>query len=156
MRPAIARITSALALALSFPVGAAAVTAEDAIKYRHAVMEEMAAHMNALTLILFDKVAGGDYAQGHADALARALAEMDILFPEISKDGDTEALPLIWKNPDKFAEAVAKAQAAAGEFRDALDGGDRKAALAAFADTGKACKACHEVYRAEEHDHDDH
>lgn len=154
MRPAIARGATALALALSFPVGAAAVTAEDAIKYRHAVMEEMAAHMSSLTLILFGKVDGGDYAQGHADALTRALAEMEILFPDISKDGDTEALPAIWKNPDKFAEAVAKAQTSAGAFREALAGGDRKTALAAFADTGKACKACHEVYRAEEHDHD--
>ncbi len=156
MRPAIARTIAALALTLGFPAGAAAVTAEDAIKYRHAVMEEMAAHMSALSLILFDKVDGGDYAQGHADALTRALAEMDILFPEISKDGDTEALPVIWQNPDKFAEAVAKAQSSAGAFRDALAGSDRKTMLAAFADTGKACKACHEVYRAEEHDHDDH
>ena len=145
------------ALCLATPANAAR-TAEDAIKYRHAVMEEMAAHMSALTQILFDKVDGAQFAQGHADALVRATAEMDVLFPEISKDGDTHthALPAIWENPEKFAEAVDDAQDKANAFRDAMAGGDRKATLAAFADTGKACKACHEVYRAEDDDGDSH
>ena len=132
----------------------AAGTAEDAIKYRHAIMEEMATHMSALTLILLNKVDGGDYAQGHVDALARASSEMDVLFPEISKDGDTEALPAIWNNPEKFSEAVAKAQKATADFQSALSGGDRKATMAAFAAAGKTCKGCHESYRAE--DDDDH
>jgi len=135
---------------------AAARTAEDAIKYRHAVMEEMANHMTALTLILFDKVDDGDFAQGHADALARASSEMDVLFPEISRDGDTEALPAIWNNSDKFAKAVAKAQQSTVDFQQALSGGDRKAALAAFAAAGKACKGCHESYRAEDDDEHSH
>jgi cytochrome c556 len=139
---------------ISLDAGAAG-TAKDAIKYRHVVMEEMANHMAALTLILFDKVDGGDYAQGHADALVRASSEMDILFPEISREGDTEALPAIWKNPDKFAGAVTKAQKATVDFQQALSSGDRKATLAAFAAAGKTCKGCHESYRAEEDD-DDH
>ncbi|MFW2406015.1 MAG: c-type cytochrome [Gammaproteobacteria bacterium] len=134
----------------------AAGTAEDAIKYRHAVMEEMANHMSALTLILLNKVDGGDYAQGHVDALARASSEMDVLFPEISKDGDTEALPAIWENPEKFAEAVEKAQQATVEFQNAVSGGDRKATMAALAAAGKTCKGCHESYRAEEDDDHSH
>lgn len=135
-------------------VSSAAGTAEDAIKYRHAVMEEMANHMSALTLILLNKVDGGDYAQGHVDALARASSEMDVLFPKISSEGDTAALPAIWDDPDKFAEAVTKAQKATADFRSAVSGGDRKATMAAFAAAGKTCKGCHESYRAE--DDDDH
>jgi cytochrome c556 len=134
----------------------AAGTAEDAIKYRHAVMEEMATHMSALTLILLNKVDGGDYAQGHVDALARASSELDVLFPKISSEGDTDALPEIWANPDKFAEAVAKAQKATADFQSTLSGGDRKATMAAFAAAGKTCKGCHEGYRAEDDDSDSH
>ena len=133
----------------------AAKTPEDAIKYRHAVMEEMASHMSALTLILFDKVDGAAYAQGHADALARASAELEILFPEVSRDGDTEALPVIWDNPEKFSEAVAKAQSTTRDLQAAIGGDDRPATLAAMAAAGKACKACHEDYRAEEEDDSD-
>ena len=127
----------------------AAPTAEDAIKYRSAVMTEMAAHMSALSLILFDKVDGAQYGQAHIDALVRAGEEMDVLFPEVSRKGDTEALGLIWDNPEKFADAVAKAQGAFAEFQGAAAGGDRGATLKAFAAAGKTCKGCHEVYRAE-------
>lgn len=134
----------------------AAPNAEDAMKYRHAVMEEMAAHMSALTLILFDKVDGAAYAQGHADALARALDELDVLFPEVSRDGDTHALPVVWDNPEKFAEAVEDAQSKASALQAAMGGDDRKATLEAFAATGKSCKGCHEVYRAEDDDSDSH
>jgi cytochrome c556 len=118
-------------------------------------MEEMAAHMSALTLILFDKVDGGAFAQGHVDALERAGAEMDVLFPAGSGEGETGALPAIWNNADDFAAAVDKSQAALDAFAAALPAGDRGATLKAFADAGKACKGCHEVFRAEEHD-DDH
>ncbi|NND36183.1 MAG: cytochrome c [Gammaproteobacteria bacterium] len=157
MNRALARLSLLLVVSIMMPsVSGAAGTAEDAVKYRHAVMEEMANHMSALTLILLDKVDGGDYAQGHVDALARASSEMDVLFPEISREGDTAALPAIWEEPDKFAEAVEKAQLAAADFQSAVSGGDRKATMAAFAAAGKTCKGCHESYRAEDDDHDSH
>jgi cytochrome c556 len=148
-------ILCAIAVLGFFTTAQAAGNVDDAIKYRHAVMEEMAAHMSALTLILFDKVDGAAFAQGHVDALARAGAEMDVLFPAGSGDGDTDALPAIWNNADDFAAAVDKAQAALDAFAAAIPAGDRGATLKAFADAGKSCKGCHEVFRAEEHD-DDH
>jgi len=156
MQRAISRAIAVLFITSSVSIAAgAAPTSEDAIKYRHAVMGEMASHMNALTLILFDKVDGAAYAQGHADALARASAEVEILFPEVSRDGDTEALPAIWDNPEKFSSAVAKLQSTVADLQTAMGGGDREAKLAAMAAAGKACKACHESYRAEEDDDDD-
>lgn len=156
MHPVFARIVVATIIFLSlFTTAEGARNAKDTIKYRNAVMEEMASHMTALTLILFDKVDGAAYAQGHADALARAGAELDVLFPDISAEGDTDALPAIWDNADKFAAAVEKAQVTIDAFAAALPAGDRGASLKAFADAGKACKGCHEVFRAEEHD-DDH
>lgn len=153
MRRAVPALMIAFALTTT---ATAAPTAEDTIKYRNAVMEEMAAHMSALTLILFDKVDGAQFTQGHVDALARAGTEIGNLFPEVSKDGDTDALSLIWDNPEKFAEAVGKASSALADFQAAAASGDRGATLGAFAEAGKACKACHEIYRAEEHDDHDH
>ncbi|MGI9341236.1 MAG: c-type cytochrome [Gammaproteobacteria bacterium] len=147
-------ILSAIAVLGLFTTAQAAGNVEDAIKYRHAVMEEMASHMSALTLILFDKVDGAAFAQGHVDALARAGAEMAVLFPEGSGGDETEALPVIWSNADDFAKAVDKAQTAFDAFAAAVPAGDRGATLKAFADAGKACKGCHEVFRAEEHDED--
>jgi len=149
-------IIGAIAVLGFLTTAQAAGNVDDAIKYRHAVMEEMAAHMSALTLILFDKVDGAAFAQGHVDALSRAGAEMDVLFPDGSGEGETDALPVIWSNVDDFAAAVDKAQAALDAFAAAVPAGDRGATLKAFADAGKACKGCHEVFRAEEHDDDDH
>lgn len=132
----------------------AAPSAEDAIKYRNLVMDSMAAHYGALMLLLFDKVDVKDTTQNHADALANASAEIDQLFPEISRDGETEALPVIWKDSGAFSKQVKKAQAAATDLQAAIAGGDRKATLSAAAAVGKSCKGCHESYRAE-HEHDD-
>ena len=128
----------------------AAASAEDAIKYRNLVMDSMAAHYGALMLVLFDKVEVTGTAQSHADALANASAELDQLFPEISREGETEALPAIWKNAAAFAKSVSKAQAAANDLQAAIGSDDRKATLSAAAAVGKSCKGCHESYRAEE------
>ena len=147
---ALAALTIISAIAFN---ATAAGTAEDAIKFRHAIMTEMAAHMAALNYILTVKVDAEAFAQGHADALARASAEMDVLFPAGSGEGDTEALPAIWEDAEAFAAAVDEAQQAATKLQATLAGGDRKATMAAFAATGKTCKNCHESYRAE-HDHD--
>jgi cytochrome c556 len=133
----------------------AAGTAEDAIKYRNHVMTAMAAHMGSLMLILFNKVDSTDYAQSHADAIANASAELAVLFPENSRDGDTDALAVIWDNPDAFGEAISKTQSASNNLQTAIQGGDRKAIIGAAAAVGKACKGCHEQYRAEDHDDGD-
>jgi cytochrome c556 len=140
-------------LSISTPVNAAS-SAEDAIKYRNLVMESMAAHYGALILILFDKVDVTGTSQNHADALANASAELDQLFPKISRDGETDALPAIWKNSGAFGKTVKKAQAATTDLQAAIASGDRKTTLSAAAAVGKSCKGCHELYRAE-HEHDD-
>jgi cytochrome c556 len=144
---------AALAIVASVSISSAAAaagSAEDAIKYRNRVMDAMAAHYGTLMLLLFDKVEGSQFTQSHADALANASAELSVLFPEYSKDGDTEALPAIWENPDAFAQAVDKAQKTAVDLQAAIAADDRKATLSAAAAVGKSCKGCHETYRAEE------
>jgi cytochrome c556 len=141
-----------LSLGLSSPVGAE-TTAENAIKYRHAVMDAMAGHTGAFSMIAFGMVDHPEYLQSHANALADAGAQLKVLFPQGSGDGETHALPAIWEEPEKFEAAVAKAEKATAELRDAAASGDRKIIVGAFKALGESCKGCHERYR-EDDDHD--
>jgi cytochrome c556 len=143
--------TLLLLLALAVPAGAE-TSSENAIKYRHAVMEAMAGHTSAFSMIAFGMVDHPEFLQSHANALADAGAQLTMLFPEGSGEGETHALPAIWEEPEKFGAAVAKAEKATAELRDAAASGDRKAIVSAFKALGQSCKGCHESYR-EEDDH---
>ena len=64
--------------------------------------------------------------------------------------GKTHAKAEIWQKPEDF---TAKAQAfnqAATAFATAAAGQDLAAVRAAHANLGKSCKACHDLYRAED------
>lgn len=143
--------TLLLLLALAAPAGAE-TSSENAIKYRHAVMEAMAGHTSAFSMIAFGMVDHPEFLQSHANALADAGAQLTMLFPEGSGEGETHALPAIWEEPEKFGAAVAKAEKATAELRDAAASGDRKSIVSAFKALGQSCKGCHESYR-EEDDH---
>lgn len=153
MRRFLASAVPALLVSLSLcgPAGAES-SAKDIIKYRHGVMEAMAGHIGAYSLIAFGKVDYQDHLQSHANALADAGTQLKVMFPEGSGEGDTEALAAIWEEPEKFSAAVAEAEEASAALRDATASGDRKAIMAAFKALGQSCKGCHESYR-EEHDH---
>lgn len=136
---------------LSIPAGAE-TTPENSIKYRKAVMDAMAGHTSAFSMIAFGMVDQPEFLEGHANALADAGAQLSILFPEGSGEGDTHALPEIWDDADKFSEAVAKGEKASADLRAAAASGDKKAIVGAFKALGQSCKGCHESYR-EEDDH---
>ena len=140
-----------ISLNLWSPAGAE-TSAKDAIKYRHAVMEAMAGHTAAYSMIAFGMVDHQDHLMSHANALADAGAQIAVLFPEGSGEGETEALAAIWSEPEKFSEAVAAAEKATADLKSATTGGDRKAIMAAFKALGASCKGCHESFR-EEHEH---
>ena len=130
----------------------AAANAEEMIKYRHLVMDSMAANMGALMQVLLGKVEIEGTVEGHANALVVASDALDQMFPDYSREGDTEALPAIWNSPDAFGKAVEKAKKTAKDLQVAIASDDRKATLSAAAAVGKSCKGCHESYRAEEED----
>ena len=80
-----------------------------------------------------------------------ALAELDLMrgFAPGSDKGTTRAKPGIWDNTDDFADKYANLQTAARELNSVVSsGGDRKAIAQAVGATGKACKACHDDYKA--------
>jgi cytochrome c556 len=59
------------------------------------------------------------------------------------------AKPEIWKEWDKFKKLQGDLQAATAKLVVAAKSGDAEALKTAAGDTGKACKACHDQYRAQ-------
>lgn len=64
--------------------------------------------------------------------------------------GKTHAKPAIWEKPEDFSAKAHDFQAAVTAFDAAARGGDIAAINSAFGDLGKACKACHDPYRAKD------
>jgi cytochrome c556 len=72
----------------------------------------------------------------------------DKMFPAGSDKGETKALPTVWSDSAGFQAASTNAVAAYDKLAVAAGSGDMAALTAAFTDTGKACGACHEKFRA--------
>lgn len=125
----------------------AATAPADAIKYRKAVMSALAAHVSAYLLINMGKVEHQEYLKGHASALADLGAQVKVLFPVGTDTGKTEALPLIWKEQEKFSLLVSKVETSSAKLRDAVAANDKAGAMAAFKTLGESCKGCHDRYR---------
>ncbi|WP_116365118.1 c-type cytochrome [Parahaliea mediterranea] len=80
------------------------------------------------------------------------ISEVDALrfFAPGSDKGQTRAKPEIWNNMQDFSDKYAALQRAADTLEDVVEdsAGDRKAVAQAFGEVGKACKACHDDYKA--------
>ena len=102
------RVRTAIIVSLITSLSAAASAPRapaDAIKYRKAVMDGLAAHVSAFVLINFGKVEHKEYLKAHASALADLGAQAKVLFPAGTDVGDTDALPLIWKEAGAVQQA---------------------------------------------------
>jgi cytochrome c556 len=135
----------AAALALILPAGAADTPAS--VKYRQAVMTAQGGHMSALNALLRGEVDHKDHVRGHVEGIGATAEMVRDLFPAGSDKGETEALPAIWEKPAEFSKAVDALQAAAANLASAGRSGDMDAVRAAFGETGKACKGCHDNFR---------
>ncbi len=91
-------------------------------------------------------------AQMFAGDLA-ALTSMDVVraFPPGSEKGTTRAKPEIWEDMDDFKSDYADLQEAVKALKAATDGGDKEAIIAAVGETGKACKNCHDEFKAKDY-----
>ncbi|GHD28582.1 c-type cytochrome [Halioglobus pacificus] len=81
------------------------------------------------------------------------VAELDVMrgFAAGTDKGTTRAKPGIWDNMDDFEAKLVDLQTATEALSDAADAGDEAAIKAAFGDTGKACKACHDEYKSKDY-----
>jgi cytochrome c556 len=68
--------------------------------------------------------------------------------------GKTRALAEIWARPEDFKAAQKVFSDAAPKLLAAANGSDLSAVKSTYGDLGKACKNCHDTFRApEDHDH---
>jgi cytochrome c556 len=137
------------ALAAGAMVGGAtvALAQADVIKQRQENRKEAGATMRAIKGVID--------AKGDVKTIvpqAAKLKELETafvkLFPAGSDKGDTKALPTVWSDSAGFTAASKNADAAFDKLAAAAGSGDLAAVTTAFGDTGKACGACHDKFRA--------
>ena len=137
------------ALAAGAMVGGAtvALAQDDVIKQRQDNRKETAATMRSIKGVIDAK---GDVKAVVASAAKLKQLEnaFDKMFPPGSDKGETKALPAIWSDMPGFMAASKNADAAYDKLAVAAGSGDLAAVTAAFGDTGKACGACHDKFRA--------
>ena len=110
-------------------------------------MTTLRGHIGAASMIARGLVDNNGQLLAHAEGLSNGAAELKNIFPEGSAVDDSEALPAIWGEPEKFAEAIDAIVAATAEFEDAAAGGDPAAIGAAFRNVGMSCRGCHDNFR---------
>jgi cytochrome c556 len=137
------------ALAAGAMVGGAtmALAQADVIKERQENRKQTAAAMRAIKGIIDAKgpTAGAVEQAGKLKTLEVAFVKM---FPAGSDKGETKALPTVWSDSAGFMAASKNVEAAYDKLAVAAGSGNMETLTAAFTDTGKACGACHEKFRA--------
>jgi cytochrome c556 len=135
-------------LAAGAMVGGAtvALAQADVVKQRQENRKEAAATMRSIKGVIDSK---GDVKAVVASAAKLKQLEnaFDKMFPPGS-DKDTKALPTVWSDSAGFQAASKAADAAYDKLAAAAGSGDLAAVTAAFGETGKACGACHDKFRA--------
>ena len=124
-----------------------ALAQADVIKQRQENRKETAATMRSIKGVID--------AKGDAKTVVPMAAKLktlenafDKMFPAGSDKGETKALPTVWSDMAGFQAASKAVDAAYDTLAVAAGSGDQAALATAFADTGKACGACHEKFRA--------
>ncbi|MDH4108884.1 MAG: cytochrome c [Gammaproteobacteria bacterium] len=142
-------VAAAITLGISIQV-VAETTPEDARDYRGSVMTALRGHIGASSMILRGLVEDNGQLLNHAESLANTALELKNLFPAGSNVGESKALPAIWEQQEKFAEAIKATVDATAAFEDAVVGGDAEAIGAAFRAMGQSCRGCHDNFRQSE------
>jgi len=144
----IAAVVAALTMAL--PAAAQFAKPEDAIKYRQSGMSLMAAHFGRLGAMANGKVPfDANAAAENAEVVAFVSKLPFSGFVEGSDKGNTKAKPEIWSEPDKFRAGARNMQGEAVKLSLVAKGGNLDRIKAAFGETAKTCKGCHDTYRAQ-------
>lgn len=141
------RTFAGLGLTAALLVAASGAQADD-IEYRQAVYKAIGGHMTALVNIIRQDVPHTDDVAVHAEGIADLAPLTRHIFPEGSGEGDTEALPEIWEDPEGFEERRQAFEDAAQQVNNAA-GGPMRQFVGAFQELGDTCKDCHDNYREE-------
>ena len=137
-----------LASAAAIPALAQEVKPENQVKYRRAAYQLMNVNFGSLDSMAKDKKPFDKAeAQRNADLVA-ILSSVPKEYFGAGTDKDTKAKPEIWTRRADFDAKMDKMSAEAAKLPPAVRAGDMAAFRQQVADTGAACKACHDDYRA--------
>ena len=141
------RLAVAVLATLSIPAIAQQMKVEDQVKYRRAAYNVIALNFGNMAAMAQDKKPfNKDEAARNADIVSM-LATTPKGFFGPGTDKDTKAKPEIWTNRADFDAKMDKMVAEAQKLPAAARG-DVAAFKKQVGDTGAACKACHDDYRA--------
>jgi cytochrome c556 len=132
-------------------VAAGPTPAERAIEYRQAVYKIVAGNFGPLSQVAQGKAEfKAETAARQATRLAQIATFVGDSYPDVSKEGKTRALPVIWSNRKEFDQIVqdfvTHTRTLAEVVENSSSAGDElKAAVAAV---GNDCKACHDKFRS--------
>jgi cytochrome c556 len=148
MKHALSLIGTWLAITMAVPAQAQFAKPEDAIKYRKASFNVMAAHFGRVGAMANGRMPyDAKMAQENAE-IAAAMAKLPwAAFGEGTDKGDTRAKPEIWKEAAKYKEASDKMQAEMLKLNTAAKAGNIDALKVAFGPAAASCKACHDAFR---------
>lgn len=123
-------------------------SADDAIHYRQSAFGLIAYQFGDMSAMLKGKK------EFNADVFAKRAENVAALsklpaegFIAGSDKGNTEALGKIWENQADFDSRMSEFQENAAKLAVAAKGTDKDAIKAAFMNTGKSCKGCHDNYK---------
>jgi len=129
-------------------VAAQAVEAEDAIKYRQGVFSAVKWHFGTMGEVVKGKQ---DYNADDFARRAEIVAQLSKLplegFVAGSYTGDTDALPAIEENREKFEAGMSMFAEKADALAVAAKTGDMDQIRPAFGEVGKTCKGCHDNFK---------
>ncbi len=133
---------------MAVPAQAQFAKPEDAIKYRKASFNVMAAHFGRVGAMANGRTPyDAKLAQENAE-IAAAMSKLPwAAFGEGTDKGDTRAKPEIWKEAAKYKEASDKMQAEMVKLNTAAKAGNIDALKVAFGPAAASCKACHDAFR---------
>jgi cytochrome c556 len=147
------KLTKVVAVAALALTSAAALAQqpkpEDVIKYRRSVMNVIGWNFGPMAAMVQDKIPFNKevFARNAGRVAAMSKMPLEGFIPGTEK-GETKAKPELWQNFDDFKSKLEKMQGEADKLAEVAKGGDEAAMRAQFGATGKACKACHDEYRA--------
>jgi cytochrome c556 len=139
---------AAATLFTALPAAAQFQKPEDAIKYRRSALFVMGQHFGRIGAMAQGKV---PFDAAAAAANADVVASMAKLpwagFGPGTDSGDTNALPEVWLETEKFKGGQQKMQEELAKLATAAKSGNLDQLKAAFGDAGKTCKGCHEHFK---------
>jgi cytochrome c556 len=147
-------LCAAIVAALFAP--AVAVTAEPSIKELQHARHEHYEELGEAFKVVRDQTRTGSPDMAAIKTAAKTVNDASVnqekWFPAGTgpEAGKTDALATIWAKPAEFKAAMKMFSDAAPKLHAAANSGDVAAVKTAFGDVGKACKNCHEQFRAKD------